>query len=415
MPTADRKLRIWFVRVGQGDCILLRFPTGKTAMIDCGSNSWEKSSNPFEDKGDWEDARWKKAGKQVNRSRSYVRALSTDNGNKQMVRDIIRSADFLGTHTTLDALVLTHADKDHYGFVGGALAGDDKNGREDIKIGKLFVSGDADWDTALSKYSKNSAHNYLRTYCGLSGSDDISSPQVNEEVFNAGGLEEIPVLEDLSVNGGPSCSFSIIAANVAHDFASGEKSPGTSEEDQRNLTSIVTKVDFGNARFLFTGDATLSVLHFINRRMASAVAIENGVRILQIPHHGSDLIGTNGRPADLNTARRTFKQWRDLTKPHTVVASAARNHSTHHLPRVVSVQGYRDSVDRDAAAHTYSAWTKYPWPTDWKNEPTRNTTFHEFVTGWNGYRGGTGYSIEGARFVEYESSEVRGRRRSAGT
>lgn len=84
-PSQEGLLVVWHFDVGQADCTLLRSPTGKSILIDCGDANW--------------------------------------NSSREVRRVAPRIAELIGG-TSLDYVVLTHLNVDHVGYVGhGGLWG----------------------------------------------------------------------------------------------------------------------------------------------------------------------------------------------------------------------------------------------------------------------------------------------------
>ena len=84
-------LEVHFVDVGQGDCIFLRCPNGRTVLVDCGS---------------------------------------LKGGNEGAVKKYLHKQ--LGDKMELDTLVITHPDQDHYNWIPNALKG--------VTVKKVIVS-----------------------------------------------------------------------------------------------------------------------------------------------------------------------------------------------------------------------------------------------------------------------------------
>ena len=78
----DGRFAVMFVSMGQGDCCLIRCPDGKVGMIDCGSN---------------------------NENAGYDAKKVLD---KKKLREQVTA--WTNYSNTLEFLVLTHSDEDHY-------------------------------------------------------------------------------------------------------------------------------------------------------------------------------------------------------------------------------------------------------------------------------------------------------------
>lgn len=95
--TASNDLVLNFINVGQGDCTLVEFPSGKYLLVDCGS-----SGGPFDG----------------NRVRTYI-------------------SQHLGSSQTIDLLVITHPDADHINKLVEVLA----SPSEPITVNRVMFNG----------------------------------------------------------------------------------------------------------------------------------------------------------------------------------------------------------------------------------------------------------------------------------
>jgi competence protein ComEC len=116
---AAGELAVHFINVGQGDCTLVVFPSGKRLLVDCGS-----TDGPFN----------------ATKVRTYIRKYLDPVNPK------------------IDLLVITHPDADHYNKIP-AIFGDANSPVipivKMILVGDLGEYGSADMDTWLSELPAN--------------------------------------------------------------------------------------------------------------------------------------------------------------------------------------------------------------------------------------------------------------------
>ncbi len=89
---AGGELRLHFIDVGQGDCVLVEFPGGSTMLVDCGSSK---------------------------------------NGDPLAVRRYLEKA--LDGRKKIETVVITHPDTDHYNMIPEVLKG--------LQVGQVYASG----------------------------------------------------------------------------------------------------------------------------------------------------------------------------------------------------------------------------------------------------------------------------------
>ena len=169
--------------------------------------------------------------------RTASSAVLIDAGYKDTADGVIAALRALGV-TRLDALVVTHYDKDH---VGGAAAVADA-----FPIGVLY----------LPDYEGTSRH-----------------AAALAEAIERRGLDARRVTEDVSFSLG-GASFTICAAGVAYEI------PAGGGEANDNDVSLVTAVRHGQDSYLFAGDLE-------EAGIAAWLARDAGTfGVLKVPHHG---------------------------------------------------------------------------------------------------------------------------------
>ncbi|MDX1438489.1 MAG: ComEC/Rec2 family competence protein, partial [Rubricoccaceae bacterium] len=196
------RLDVLFLDVGQGDATLVTLPNGKTMLIDAG-----------------------------------LRNAYTDHGTRTILPHLRRFGI-----DRLDAVVLTHADADHF---GGALSV-----MEHIDVGRLIHSGHQK-DNAL----------WQRT---LAVADSLGVPQ---RTVMAGDVLDL----DASVR-----------VRVLHPTGIPQ-----SWEDG-NDASVVLRLEYNNTSFLFTGDVEASGESSLVSTYGSLLAST----VVKVAHHGSSTSST---------------------------------------------------------------------------------------------------------------------------
>ena len=167
-------------------------------------------------------------------------AVLVDAGENKSGDEVVEALRERGV-THLDAMIVTHFDKDHVGGADKVLEG--------VEVERVFEPD----------YAKDSKQ--FRQYREALAQAGIEAQTLSENVaFELGG-----------------CSFSIDVANE-DDYGA----------DEENDFSLVVRLTHGEVRFLFAGDAE-------NARLAELLD-EGGLAsdVLKVPHHG--------RYADLSAA-----------------------------------------------------------------------------------------------------------------
>jgi competence protein ComEC len=235
-------LEVHFVNVGQGDCTLIVCPNGNRMLVDSGSTTKNFSPSPV---------------------RSYLLShLDPDTPR-------------------VDALVITHPDKDHYNFLPTVLDG--------VEIGHIYTSG------TMSDHTEAGVEAWLDSF------DSADRTRLSASAYN--------VATPKSLTDCGEAKILVLAANV----------PDTTVNSEPNTHSIVLKVSYGTVDFLLTGDATRDTENDIMNRLADDFL---DVEVLKMGHHGSN-------------ATSTSVPWADTVKPEIAVASAGKNNTYGHPHRDV--------------------------------------------------------------------------------
>lgn len=174
--------------------------------------------------------------------------LMIDTGYEATYKDVSDKLTELGI-SSLDALIITHYDKDH---VGGAA-----KMAENFDIGTVYLP---DYEGSSKPYEK---------FISVMDKKDIKSVTVSEDIsFSLG-----------------EAAFEIFASDVAYTDPDGE-------EGNDNDVSLVVSASIGEDSFLFAGD--------IEKEGISAYLAKHSAQydVLKLPHHGGksknsdDLIGS---------------------------------------------------------------------------------------------------------------------------
>jgi beta-lactamase superfamily II metal-dependent hydrolase len=321
------EIRITFLFMGQGDCVLISCPDGKRILVDSGST------------GSFGDTEWLRAHMQL------------------------RSDDGVGKRGGLDALILTHPDMDHCnqiasmlrGFKIGATTLDGDEVKEQttstIAVNEVyFSSAPVDDRSPLAAYAKSGASDTIYNLLGVKRLHLVRLNETTSSVrtwkWDAEGkpAEDIPLKAgEMVVASGTTAkkkrawSVRIIAGCVAKS--------GTDDSDAggRNARSLVTLLQLGTEKALLCGDATASTERFL---VASRNALISDVVLLQAPHHGSSR--TSSTPAFVTAA-----------KPKSVAVSVDLIEYSHHLPGKAAIDLYLATV-QDVASHKVDAWQRDP-------------------------------------------------------
>lgn len=333
-----------FVSMGQGDCCVITCPDGRHVMIDCGSKAEESDSS-------WD-----------------------------VIAELLRGPDvfgLVGAERGLEALILTHPDKDHvskvaellgakrmgfsYGVDADAPSGvstkrprpakefkritvnnvyfsDPSRARDDFKRSPLRQYAITACNDAIYQHLKvqklycvtlNSEAAKVDVWTKPSAEAIVNQRQPfaeqdhSERVIDRSGL----VICEGRAGNGTDWSIKIIAGNVPKD----PNEVDTSDQDGRNAGSLVTLIKFGVEKFLICGDATVSTEKYLIRNYPSPKDLES-LTLIQVPHHGSN----TSFSSDFIDGCRYSVNGRDTifggAKPKQAIVSVQLLEHAHHLP-----------------------------------------------------------------------------------
>lgn len=234
-PPTDH-INITFLDIGQGDASFIEFPDGTQMLVDCAI-----------------DAR-------------ILEALG-------------RVMSF--TDRTIDYLLVTHPDKDHYGGCVDVLQ------KYDVK--HILHNG----------YEKEK-NQYFEVFLQAALREKAESIEVNkEQTFTIA-----------------STSIHILYPDAPLDQV--ESLKGLSESKISNNTSIVFQLQYGKEKVLFTGDAEMETEAYLIKKYGKLLDSD----VLKAGHHGS------------NTS--SGQDFLDLVTPEiTTISSGKNNEYGHPTPRVL--------------------------------------------------------------------------------
>ncbi len=278
MPQAE--LNVIITDAGQGDCALVVYPDNSVMMIDCGSTKDKAIVQP------------------------EVEAALRRN---------------LNGGTTIETLVLTHPDQDHYNMLA------DVSTTLNLRFNHVRYGGQ------LTEYNRK-----LRQALTARAQDVRGlGPGYNDKADNA-------LLTRSGVAG------RILAANVMMSSVRRKASGSLS-----NQNSVVIVLKYGGIKFFLMGDATEETESFIVQKHKQALAgwKQEGKVVLKVGHHGS------------NTS--TKKPFIDAIKPEVAfISSGTRRFGCAGgvgLPRGTVIDDLRSwTTLHTATAHNYVEFDDRP-------------------------------------------------------
>lgn len=310
-------LEIYIIDVRQGDGVLIRTPDNKWHMIDAGI---ENRAQQFPRKGAANFLRWK---------------FQND----------------LGTNTiTLENVILSHPDYDHFGGLINVFAGDLEDGRTfPVQVHNFYHSGvgkfKADPKTGKTVTGKSTPfpegnHGILQAGTFIleliDGRESFEKPKRPfEEKFErfARLISSVPKNvqalshKDTFLPGyGPGENETVITvlAPVMETTDSGDEGLRDygSDSETVNGNSVVLRLDYGNARILLTGDLNARSEKLL---LSYTNTSEFAADVMKASHHGSDDVDEGFLKA---------------VKARAAIISSGDNESfSHPRPRVMGALG----------------------------------------------------------------------------
>jgi beta-lactamase superfamily II metal-dependent hydrolase len=299
----DGNFHMAFVQMGQGDCCIMTTPRGRVVMIDCGSDSREEQDvDLFVDR----------------------------------VRSVLYGKKFLKGSKTVDVVILTHPDTDHYNHFKQVL-------KDGTKLVAVYHSARRSW------YSEGQTSNWLLervdqerqirrvehhqnanvATIALNGTN-VKAATKTETVNRLDGDGGIRVLDE------PNCKISILAGGVATDY-------GSDNSNIINRGSLVTLIEVFGERILLCGDATRSTERYLLREHEDRIG---QVTLATAGHHGSNYTSSSAA-------------YVGQVEPKLVVISAGKHVRKDHLPSEEVIDRYIDNLGRGTkiSSHEIYYWS----------------------------------------------------------
>lgn len=304
-------MRAHFINVGQGDATLLEFSCG-VVMIDAGGES-DRDTSALVD---------------------YLRGVFAD---RPELHDTIRAVFITHNHVDhtrgLDAVV------DHF-HVPRLI----ENGRR----GGPYDPGDVALRRLATDPRRPSTWLDVNEYDVAQTEDGLTGPDIDPV--------ECP---------GTNPAITILSA----DYDQNPGWPAAAYADKNN-GSLVIRVDFGQASFLFTGDLETEAIATLLQNYANSTALD--VDVVHVGHHGS----YNGTTSALLAA---------IVRPEIAVISMSR--CDDHGPRSGWTYGHprKDAVDLLRAAITRRRTTRQVYVATAVKQFSETTMRDAiYATGWDG-------------------------------
>lgn len=385
MP-ADGNLYITFISMGQGDCVIVSLPNGQNLLVDCGSVRWDTelvdlllNGEEYEIKGttmvDEETPIYTLAD--VPSDRKEEMKATIVESLRQGVIDTLFESKFLLSSNRIDALVLTHPDRDHYNELKSCLA--DKN----PTINSIYFSGSA------AKYIEGGTGHWLSAKAAVTNSYPLT---INKDGYKFDGIAfngrtdskvlipteptpAVPPPPSKPVNvvsaetatkgfvrildgtkaGGKNCEVFLLASNVDEYKGSDGRKLFNDDSTKENRGSIVTLIVFGSKKIMLCGDATFHTEKFLKDTYGAKIA---DLELLQLPHHGS-MTSSSWSAAYIEEIKTI--DFVGHVKPRRVIVSAANDSgSSLKLPRYEVIKRYIESPGKRlvAATREVHAWER---------------------------------------------------------
>jgi beta-lactamase superfamily II metal-dependent hydrolase len=304
----DGSFHISFIKMGQGDCTIMSTPQGQVILIDCGTN---------DDEG--------------------------EEGYAERVKAELNSVAYLRNTKTIDIVILSHADKDHYNQLETMLADDYKalTIYHSAEIGD-YHSG-AKWahkhilDEALIK-------KVVLTKDATRGENTLAGRAILPIIGGTNGLEKLDKDDGFVIVSEPNCVITLLASSVSYAYVQDGDA-----QDKRNRGSVVTLVETFGKKILISADATRATEEFLLESANRATRLQN-VDIVQAGHHGSNVTSTG-------------QGWVDHLCPaeKVIISAGVFGRPNHYLPSAAVVARYvqrfqASAHPADIMTHPVSAW-----------------------------------------------------------
>lgn len=273
-------LEIYIIDVRQGDCVLIRTPDDKWHLIDAGI---ENKAQQFPKKGASNFLRWK---------------FQNDLGQKGV---------------SLENVVLTHPDYDHFGGLINVFSGDPGDGRTfPVTVNRFYHSGVGKFkeEPRTGKTVKGKSTAFPRGNHGILEKGDFiielldrrdsfdNPPRALEKEYERFGklvstvpknVQRISSADRFLAGYGEGENETVIRVlgPVLETTEAGETGLREYENESKtvNGNSVVLRLDYGQARILLTGDLNARSERLL---LSYTDEAEFAADVMKASHHGSD-------------------------------------------------------------------------------------------------------------------------------
>ena len=304
--------RLVYYDVGQGDCILVVCPDDRLVMIDCGSSKGLSVDEKIDIAVD-------------------IRKFTSRNNGK------------------LDALILTHPDKDHYNLVVQLLFQSayikneteytlDTVTFEDVYFSEEIVDGrEPMWHYSVAAIGENIKACKFKTlnlhHIIITDSDQTRLTYSQDNDFDMPEIEAIENHRYSVMHGvtpaGQQWEISIIAGSIKG-------------VDDTNPMSLVTLLEIGRNKeykALMLGDSTFETEAFLMNTHRDLIS---NVKFAHVPHHGSD-----------TSSGQRFVQ---LVNPLGAQETMQTAETVFCLPKAVQTKRWVDQINNQKETHLVDYW-----------------------------------------------------------
>jgi hypothetical protein len=261
----------------------------------------------------------------------------------------------------LNALIISHQDKDHVTLLNGLAA---KLEDEDVALGEVFLGG-LDWEQS----NIDSVETFLNAVDYDVEDVTFDAPKLSHYI----GVKEVKKLR----------YFDLFGDMRIRALVSGLATTGR-PDIRKNASSAVVVVDTGTWAVVLPGDATYQTMDAVNQ-IKNINTLLRPVIGLEIPHHGAlrtavEEYVANKEPTEFNFDIIT--KFASIISPRMVAASAGPwNGHKHPIEEVLEVfdphlhlandHTYVSYVFARPDGVTHEGWTEY-----------KDVTFTEWCTVW---------------------------------
>ena len=335
----DGNFYIGFVKVGQGDCIIVSTPAGKSILIDCGV-----------------EPRGKEIAKGTGKETQKQEDERLEKEHWKPIRDTLTSVLFLGGSKRIDHLILTHPDQDHHNLLSSVLphlqftytnkgrrSTADRAQNDLYRVGEVYHSttiSHKKWETRktrewLQKCVPNRANVKEVTLVDTArkfhpwGGTEGNIPANLLVASNSGTASALKILEE------PNCKIYLLVSNLKDqgDYnrarsADDTHPPALTDNDTKegfNRKSIVTLIEVFGKKIMLCADATIRTEEYLCRHFSLHIG---NLDLMQVPHHGSAVTSLN------------HPKFIEMVKPKNVVICTGKEVTKDRLPGYQTIISY---------------------------------------------------------------------------